>query len=353
MKTKIVVLAAILILLTGVVFAQEEGWTPSVGFQYSLGMKYNSVTGGEYLYGFDSGNYVGATYSGETFDAQVQARLEGQKYAKGPFVNQLWVTWKPTEVVSIRAGLTDPVTAAYSSLAYTNDGNWAYGATAGDTVLGLKVSAYGAYISLWDPNPGHVPLRANGYNGAFSLGDFSYPAVAIGYDWANDTFSVGGGIAGAPVDTVTANAPYNGADPAEIAFIFYLHGKVNIGDLWVALNAGFEKAPGQFFLYSRTLDDGTTGIGGTGVKDFTIEGYVEAGYNTPIGALAGTVALVQTIADVGDNGTALQAGVSLAIPLTDNVAIIPGVIYQNLLATPYPDKENWAVQGGVTFTVAF
>jgi hypothetical protein len=349
MKTKIVVLAAILILLTGVVFAQEEGWTPSVGFQYSLGMSYNSVTGGEYDYGFNSGSYVGASYSGENFDAQVQARLEGV----GPFLNQLWVTWKPTEVVSLRAGLTDPVTAYYSGLAYKADGNWAYGATAGDTVLGLKLAAYGAYISLWDPNPGHVPLR-QGYNAAKNIGDFAYPAVAIGYDWANDTFSVGGGIAGAPVDTRTVGAPYLGqtGDETEIAFIFYLHGRVNIGDLYVALNAGFEKAAQQFFLYSANPNF-IPGIGNGGVKDYTIEGFLEAGYNTPIGALAGTVALVQTINDGYDNGTALQAGVSLSIPLTDNIAISPGVIYQNLLVSSPADQENWEVLGGVTFTVAF
>jgi hypothetical protein len=330
------------------VFAQEEGWTPSVGFQYSLGMGYNDVGGGRYIYGFNSGNYVGANYSGETFDAGIQARLEGARSPKAyPAVNQLWVTWKPTEVVSLRAGLTDPVTAYYSGLAIFADGNWAYGATAGDTVLGLKLSAYGAYISLWDPNPNHVPLR-EGYNAVNNVGDFAYPAVALGYDWANDTFTVGGGIAGSPVDT----GNFTGAAAStDIAFIIYLHGKVNIGDLWVALNAGFEKAAPQFFLYSNQAL--SSSIGATAAEDLTIEAYLEAGYNTPIGALAGTVALVQTINDTTDNGTALQAGLGLTIPLTDNIAVTPGVIYQNLLATPSGSGKYWDVQGGVTFTVVF
>jgi hypothetical protein len=333
MKTKMAVLAAILILFTGGVFAQEGTWSPFLNFRYTVGLNYNDVTGGEYIYGFNSGTNVGVRYASESFDALVRAQLES------PSIKYAWVTWKPTDVVSLKAGLEESPFYYASGLAYMGDNNGDLGAVGTSTVLQVKLSAYGAYIVLWDPNTSHVPL-SSGFNNIKDISQFDDPAFALGYDWANDMFRIGGGVAGTPVPQST-----------DISFIIYLHGKVTLGKLYIALNAAFEKAPAPFKL--KSLDTSKAygnNVVGDLTKDNLLEGYVEAGYGTPIGKLAGTVGFLQGIAD--ESGTILQVGASLAIPLNDYVSVVPGIIYRNLLVD-VGNNENYNIKGGVTFNVNF
>jgi hypothetical protein len=337
MKTKIVCLAAILVLAAGMAFAQEEGWTPFLNLQYTLGLGYNDVnpSAGGYIYGFNSGTNVGVSYGSDAFDVLVQAQLDD------PAIKYAWITWKPTEVVALKAGLEESPFANYSGIGFYDNSNYDIGAIGTDPVLQLKLSAYGAYIALWDPDNSHVPM-AGGFNGIQDLSKFDNPAFALGYDWANDTFTLGGGIAGTPVPNTT-----------DIAFIFYLHGRVNIGDLYIALNAALEKAPGPFVLYSTDTHVGR--VYQDPLKDIAIEAFVEGGYATPIGDLALAIGFLQGISDGSyDAGTAFQAGLNLAIPLTDYISIVPGVLYQNLLVdAATPKGTNYTVAGGVTFNVNF
>lgn len=232
---------------------------------------------------------------------------------------KIYGVYSITPDVKFLFGQDDAPYTYYSNSASNDDINGGFGATNNDRELQLKLTAFGAYVDVFNPKtPAYgsaaTPLNANI---PAKYWDIIIPKVAIGYDLITKNKSVSVGIGAAYQtakvdrldDTTAGDLPYELNGKSLNAYLGYVHGKIVLGDLYTQFNLGYGQNTSNLGLsYSNGFQNAATSASAlkgispaveinsttTGFSNTTsFEGYLELGYDLKIFQIVAGTGYVQ------------------------------------------------------------
>jgi hypothetical protein len=264
----------------------------------------------------------------------------------GPGQTQLanWranATVKLGEDVTLSIGQDELPWVRWSSLAHFGNLNSGFGASNTPINPYFRANFMGAYLGL-------TAARNTEVNTKLTT-DFPFPGFFAGYEFNEETFSVGGAVAGL--------ANNSGAEDV-FSFMGKAHARFIVAPATIGVNLAFYMAP-EFGFFNIPGLTGTSPAAITSGKDaMVMEAMFDVNFRLTPCIIGVSAAFVTNFADEekGGGGSALRAGLSFNFDLGGGFRLIPGAMLTHYLkgaGAGGSDYKNSIMQAGVTFLYNF